>query len=141
MRITLNTYLRILALGLAVLGLTACPAESLDGRFAPSCPAYAGDTLTIAGDTFEWDKFTDEVVIDSAGNKVDKFPRHPVTGTYSVDEEQLIFHGDAGIKPDFSYLAKSGDNLYLLTDAEFTQWTNTGTIPRCALIFQATSRN
>lgn len=141
MRIRLNSYLKILAPGIAALYLAACQTQSMDGHFAPSCSAYAGETLTINDGTFEWDKFTDEVVVDSAGNKADQFPQHPVTGTFSIDGQQLVFQSDAGIKPDVSHLVQSEENLYLLTDDELGQWSNDGSIPRCALVFQATSQN
>jgi hypothetical protein len=139
MRTRLNSCLKILTQGIAALCLAACQTQSMDGRFAPSCPAYAGETLTIDDGTFEWDKFTDEVVVDSAGNKIDKFPQHPINGTYGIEGEQLVFQSGAGIKPDFSHLVQSGDDLYLLTDEELGQWTNDGSIPRCALVFRPTS--
>lgn len=141
MRTRMIDYLSLLTPGVVVLGLAACPAESLDGHFLPSCAAYAGDTLTVKGGTFEWDKFTDEVVVDSAGNKIDKYPQHPVKGSYSVDGQRVKFESDAGVEPGFSHLLEFADDLYLLTDREYSAWIETGTIPRCALVFRATSQN
>ena len=135
MRSRLNGYFRILTPVIAALGLAACPADSIDGRFLPSCPAFAGDSVTLENGTFVWDKFTDEVVIDSAGNKVDNFPDHPVKGTYSVDGQRVIFQTDASLRPDFSHWVESGGELYLLTNDEMRQWNDSGAIPRCALIF------
>jgi hypothetical protein len=121
--------------------LSACPANSLEGDFSPSCMAFAGDTIALKNGKFAWDKFTDQVRIGADGKKVDQFPDHPVKGTYTTEEHRVTFHPNSGLQPDFSYWVAVDDDIYLFTADEMQEWQATGAVPRCALVFSQSSSN
>lgn len=115
----------------ALLALAGCAAQ--EGTFSPSCPAFAGSLLELKDGQFTWTKFTDEVVVDADGKKVDRFPGFPLTGTYRVDGDEVSLTTSTGESLDRFYLHEVGDELYLYTAKEFDHLEKTGEAAKCAL--------
>jgi hypothetical protein len=107
------------------------------GTYAPSCVAYEGDTIVLSGNEFTWDKFTDEVSVDDAGNKVDPFPGFPVRGTYTVEDDVVRLTTHVGELAAELHLVRRPGQVYLLTDGEFEAWQQAGAVPNCALLLGA----
>lgn len=112
-------------------------APDVTGTYGPSCVAFEGNTIELAASRFTWDKFTDEVTVDDAGNTVDPFPGFPVRGTYTVDDDVLSLTTDVGELAAELHLVQRPGQLYLLTDTEFVAWQRDGEIPECALLLGA----
>jgi len=121
---------------LLIVALAACRADSVEGRFLPACTAYAGDSLTLDGGRYTWDKFTDEVKVDADGNAIDQFPGYPRSGSFDIDNDRLVFAADDGNAPPFLRLARVDSRVFLLTTQEFSDWQSAGEIPACALVLQ-----
>jgi len=123
----------------ASMGVCSGCATSTDiaGTYAPSCIAFEGDTIELADGRFTWDKFTDEVSVDKAGNEVDPFPGFPVRGTYTVEDDVVSLVTNVGELAAELYLVHRPDQVYLLTKAEFEAWRRDGTVPKCALLLGA----
>ena len=68
----------------ALLAALFCGCVSHDGTYLPGCPAYAGNSIKLSDGQFVWEKFTDSVVLDDAGNVVNQFPGYPLQGSYRV---------------------------------------------------------
>jgi hypothetical protein len=124
---------------LASLGVFAGCASGPDvtGTYSPSCIAFEGNTIELTEDRFTWDKFTDEVTVDDAGNTLDPFPGFPVRGTYTVAEDVLSLTTDVGELAAELHLVQRPGQLYLLTDPEFAAWQRDGEVPECALLLGA----
>jgi hypothetical protein len=121
--------------------LAACAGCATDaevaGMFAPSCVAFEGSTIELTDQRFTWDKFTDEVTVDAAGNKVDPFPGFPVRGTYTTENDVLHLTTDVGDLAAVLHLVRRPGQVYLLTGTEFEAWQKGGTVPNCALLLGA----
>jgi hypothetical protein len=124
---------------LLILAVGAGCATSPDiaGTYAPSCVAFEGDTITLSDGTFTWDKFTDEVTVDDAGNTVDPFPGFPVRGTYSIEGAVVHLETAVGELAARLHLVQRPGQVYLLTAGEFAAWQQDGTVPDCALLLGA----
>jgi len=121
---------------------TGCATDAdLTGIYAPSCVAYAGSTIELSGQRFTWDKFTDEVSVDDAGNRVDPFPGFPVRGSYTVEDDILSLVTDIGNLAARLHLVRRPGQVYLLTGEEFEAWQQEGTVPNCALLLGAGAGN
>lgn len=112
--------------------LTACASH--EGTYSPACIAYAGDSIELSGNHFTWDKFTDQVIVNDAGEKVDQFPGYPMRGRYKIDGQKLILDPDTGEAPPDLYLQREGSDYYILTVEQFKEWQETGDRDDCALI-------
>lgn len=118
---------------LAAVGtLAACNAD--EGVFLPDCIAYAGDSIELRDGRYEWDKFTDAVEVDDAGNVRDPFPDYPRAGTYEVDGARVILTGDDGAVQARMTLVELDGRPYLLTEKEFSAWQASREMPNCALV-------
>ncbi len=121
--------------------LAACAGCATDadvaGTYAPSCVAFEGSTIELSGDRFTWDRFTDEVTVDAAGNKIDPFPGFPVRGTYTVNDAVLRLTTDVGELAAELHLVRRPGQVYLLTAGEFAAWQQDGVVPKCALLLGA----
>ena len=124
---------------IACLSLAAgCAADrKFSGTYVPSCVAYEGDTIVLSDGTFTWDKFTDEVTVDDAGNKVDPFPGFPVRGTYRIEGDVVSLVTNVGELAAELYLVERPGQVYLLTADEFAAWQKVGAVPSCALLLGA----
>ena len=107
---------------------------SYEGRYSPSCPSYAGNTIELAGGRFEWDKFTDQVRVDEQGNIVDAFPDYPRRGSYRLSGHKLSFTADDGESLPTLYLVRQTNRFYLYTEREHATWNSTGELATCALV-------
>lgn len=111
--------------------LTAC--VSIEGVYLPDCEAYTGSEIRLADGRFHWSKFTDQVVIDEYGNKVDPFPGLPLEGEYRAQGQTVTLTSDNGQPADTLYLFKESGAVYLLTASEKAGVDAGGERPRCAL--------
>lgn len=111
--------------------LPACAAH--EGTYAPDCIAYAGDRIELEGGRFVWDKFTDQVMVDDAGRRIDPFPNYPVRGRYRLEDDRVIFDSYTGEELPDMYLRSDGPRSWLLTAEQFERWQETETPPDCPL--------
>ena len=72
--------MKLRTLLLASLALIMSGCMTYEGRYAPSCLAYAGSEIQLNDGRYVWSRFTDQVVIDEDGNAVDPFPGFPREG-------------------------------------------------------------
>lgn len=107
------------------------------GTYSPSCVAFEGNTIELSDSRFTWDKFTDEVTVDDAGNEVDPFPGFPVRGTYTVEGDVVSLTTDVGELAAELHLVRRPGQVYLLTTREFEAWQRDGAVPNCALLLGA----
>jgi hypothetical protein len=122
---------------LTTLVAFACLASACathEGTYTPDCIAYAGNRIELGGGRFVWDKFTDQVIVDDAGEKVDPFPEYPVRGRYRIEEHRVIFDSYTGEELPDMYLQSDRNRHYLFTAEEFETWRESGTRPDCPLI-------
>ncbi len=93
-------------------------------------PRNISTALTAAllfGDgQFFWEKFTDSVVVDVAGEVVNQFPGYPMRGTYRIDGQTLYMESDADESMQNMYLQRHDCRQNLLTAEQFEAWENTG---------------
>ena len=108
---------------------------SHDGTYSPGCIAYEGSKISLNDGQFVWEKFTDSVVVDDAGNVKNQFPGYPMRGSYRIEGQVLFL--DAGPAESLAnmYLQEYRKRVYLLTAEEFETWERTGTVGACALVF------
>ena len=116
---------------LAALMLSGCASHQ--GTYAPACVAFAGDTVSLDGDTFTWDRFTDEVRVDNDGHVRDAYPDFPKRGTYRIDGRAVYMRTHSGESMDTLFLHRNGDRYSLLTEKEDAAWQKTGQYDRCVL--------
>lgn len=123
--------IRLFAIILLAGALSAC--KNLDGVYLPGCPAYAGDRIELNGGSFTWDKFTDQVSVDAAGERIDPFPDYPREGSYTLDGAELnVLMADGGSDATF-YLHHDNGRVLLLTEVQQAEWETSGRHDECAL--------
>ncbi len=115
---------------LLVCVLAGC--KSAEGVYWPGCAAYAGDRIELRNGEVEWDKFTDQVNIDEAGNPVDPFPGYPRRGSYEIDGQvvRMTMEDNAS---ETLYLHVHDGRALLLTDAQHRASEAGGRYDDCAL--------
>lgn len=123
---------RLTAASTSIALLTACASH--EGTYAPACTAYAGDTIELENDRFVWDKFTDQVLINDAGEKLDPFPDYPIRGRYRIEGQTLFFAPDLADPLPEMYLHRQGDKHYIMTAEELAAWKESGKVRDCALV-------
>lgn len=119
-----------------LLVLCACLASgcaTYEGSYSPSCPTYAGDTIELRNGEFTWSKYTDEVVVDEDGNKVERFPDYPIRGAYKVSGKELRMTGADGQALPVMHLYTDGGRLFLYTMDEMRALGASGERPDCPL--------
>lgn len=126
----------VLLCSLAVAAGCATEAN-LAGTYTPSCIAFEGNTIELSDSRFTWDKFTDEVSVDDAGNKIDPFPGFPVRGTYVIEDDVVRLTTDVGELAGEMHLVRRPGQVYLLTGDEFEAWERENTVPACALLLDS----
>ena len=123
----------IASIGLCLL---LCGCATHEGIYQPSCAAYAGSEIKLDGGRFTWAKFTDEVLIDADGNKVEQFPGFPLRGEYSKTGQQIaLISSDSGAL-EAMFLMPNNGALYLYTVDEMDRFETKGVRPECALKLQ-----
>ncbi len=123
---------RIISTTLAAALLFGCVSH--EGTYSPDCIAFAGSHIRLGNGQFVWEKFTDSVVVDDAGEVVNQFPGFPMRGTYRIDGQTLYMESDAGESMENMYLHRRDNRQYLLTAEQFEAWEKTGNYAVCALI-------
>ena len=108
---------------------------SHDGTYSPGCIAYEGSKISLSDGQFVWEKFTDSVAVDDAGNVEDPFPGYPLQGSYRTKGLELSLDVGSDESPVYMYLQEYRKRVYLLTDEEFETWKRTDTVGACALVF------
>lgn len=114
---------------LFLLLLAGC--ASIDGTYTPGCLSHAGNSITLNGGRFVWDKFTDQVLVNDAGEKVDMYPEYPLRGRYSVEGDTVHFESYTGEPLPVMHLQRESGKTYLLTDKQRDTWLTAR--PRCPL--------
>jgi len=120
----------LFALGIAAL-LSACVSH--EGTYLPGCAAYVGSKITLSDGQFVWEKFTDEVVVNDDGEKVNQFPGYPLRGSYRIDGQMVRMKSAAGAAMPTLYLGRHDEQRYLMTADEFSAWEKTGSFDDCTL--------
>ncbi len=121
----------ILSASIAVL-LFGCASH--EGTYSPGCIAYAGSNISLSDGQFVWEKFTDSVVVDDAGNVVNQFPAYPMQGTYRIEGHALYLEVASGDSLATMYLQQHDGRYYLLTAEQFEAWQKTGDENPSALV-------
>jgi hypothetical protein len=124
-----------IAAAVSVVCLTgAC--TSFDGTYRPDCMAHAGNRITLQDGRFVWEKFTDQVRVNDAGQVVDPFPDYPLQGRYRIEDDIVHFEPDTGQSLPDMHLQHEGQKTYLLTEKQLQSWPSTR--PRCPLALEST---
>lgn len=118
---------------MVLLASSLASCVSNDGTYSPGCIAYAGNKITLDDGQFVWEKFTDEVVVNEAGEVVDQFPGYPLRGKYSIDGQSVQMTSAAGETLQTMYLHSHEGRRYLLSNEENSTWQATGSYANCAL--------
>lgn len=127
--------------GLALMAslLAAC-ASGPEGVFEPACIAHAGERIEFGGELgkgrFEWDRFTDAVSVDGAGNRIDPFPGYPKTGTFDIDGEKVSWTADDGTELAERYLLDYRGRTWLLSYEQNKAVLDGEEMPDCALVLK-----
>ena len=111
--------------------LTGCVSPA--GTYSPGCIAYAGSKITLSDGEFVWEKFTDEVVVNDAGETVNRFPGYPLRGTYRIYGQRVLMTSSDGEAMEDMYLHRQGDSAYLYTTQQFEHLKSSGEPAECAL--------
>ena len=123
---------RIIAASALLCLITGC--ASIDGVYTPDCIAYSGDNIRLDGGRFVWDKFSDQVLVNDAGEAVDQYPEYPLRGRYRVEDDTIHFDSYTGEPLPSMHLRQEGDRTYLLTQKQYESWLNANDRPRCPLV-------
>ena len=92
---------------------------SHDGTYSPGCIAYEGSKISLSDGQFVWEKFTDSVAVDDAGNVINPFPGYPMEGSYSIKGKALFLDAGSGESSVDMYLQEDRKRVYMLTVEEF----------------------
>jgi hypothetical protein len=126
--------LRMTVTVLSALSLSACASHT--GRYAPACIAYSGSHVTLNGDSFLWERFTDQVRVDDEGNVLEPYPDFPKRGSYSIDGQTLVMRSEGGATMDNMYLHRANGGYLLLTADDQHRWEKTGQYADCVLTLE-----
>lgn len=117
--------------GAACLLSLLAGCASVDGTYSPDCIAYAGNRITLQNGRFVWDKFTDQVLVNDAGEVVDMYPEYPLRGRYRIEGDAVHFESYTGEPLPVMHLQREDAKTYLLTDKQRDSWHTDR--PRCPL--------
>ena len=106
---------------------------SWEGTYAPACTAYAGSRIELAGGRFEWDRYTDQVVIGDDGKPVDPFPGYPLRGSYRIEGRTVLMTTADGEALAPMHLLRDAGTVFLYTAAEFDAFLANGERASCPL--------
>ena len=124
--------LRVYSTLVAAVFLVACVSH--EGTYSPDCIAYAGSNISLSDGQFVWEKFTDAVVVDEAGEIVNQFPGFPMRGSYRIEGQIVHMESAAGDAMEKMYLHTRDNRQYLLTAEQFDAWQKTEKHADCALM-------
>ena len=123
--------LRNYATGIMLFVFAGCASHQ--GEYAPDCMAFAGDTVSLAGDEFVWQRFTDQVKVDANGDVIDPYPDYPKRGRYSLEGDIVRLRTESGEDMDNLYLRRIDGSYRLLTAEQNGDWERTGRYDQCVL--------
>jgi len=124
-------HLRLVTVIPAVAVIAAC--KLVDGSYLPGCTAFEGDRVELDAGAVTWDRFTDEVRLDAAGNPEDPFPDYPRHGNYTLSAGVLTIRLDGEDRPrEFAVHERDG-TVVLLDPAQQAELDATGKLDDCAL--------
>ena len=119
---------------LASTTLLCAACTSFEGAYSPNCAAYEGDRISLNAGRFTWDRFTDAIPVDDAGNPADPLPEYPMRGTYTRDGGVLSLRTDSGDTLESLHVRREHGRYYLLTEAQMGHLERAGEVPQCALV-------
>ncbi len=119
-------------LALPAVLLAGC--GTFEGTYSPNCVAYAGDRITLDAGSFVWEKFTDAIPVDAAGNPEDPHPGYPLRGTYEGPGGILEMRSESGDALEAMHIHWDDGAYFLLTEAQLEQLDASGELAECALI-------
>ena len=123
--------LRLIMLALSAVIITACAQH--DGTYSPACLSYAGSVIKLDDGRFEWSKFTDQVVVDEDGERVNQYPGFPMRGTYRVEGQSVYMTSADGRVIEPMYLHQRDGDTYLYTAKEYEALKASGELAKCPL--------
>ena len=123
---------RLIKMALIAALLFGCVSH--DGTYLPECVAYEGSSIKLSDGQFVWERFTDSVVLDDAGNVVNQHPGYPLQGSYRIAGQTLYLETTVGKSLPEMYLQHHNKRHYLLTAQQFATWEQTGELAACALV-------
>lgn len=121
---------------LIILALSLAACASHQGTYEPACVAYEGDRLNLTAGRFEWQRFTDERVVNESGEEVAPFPGFPKSGTYRMTDNKLELVTDDGTRLDDWFVIDHAGQRYLLDAKQHNAFLGTSKLPECALTFR-----
>lgn len=127
---TITPTLLLLAAG-SLLGGCATPVS-----YAPGCAAYTGDEITIDGQRYTWDKFTDTRRVDDDGKVIDPFPDYPRAGRVEREGQVVRFFDESGQLLAVRHLYEAGGTMHLLTPEAWQRVASGAEPDPCALVAQ-----
>lgn len=130
---------RLTAFALLPCFLLGC--KSIDGTYYPGCTAFEGNKIRLDDGAVIWEKFTDQVAVDSDGNLINAFPGYPKHGTYRLEGRSLHMNFESDDSAETLYTHQHGGEYLLLTAAEFEMWEKTGRYDDCVLTRERDERN
>ena len=125
----MNVRHAVVLLTAALLGGCA----SHHGTYEPACIAFAGDSVTLDGESFTWDRSTDAVRVDADGRVIDRFPDYPHGGSYAMRGKLLRMQAEDGRPMSDYYLQKIAGRYRLLTADQNENWQERGQYDDCVL--------
>lgn len=115
----------------ALIFLSGCASHH--GTYEPACVAFAGDSVTLDGESFVWDRSTDAIRVDASGNAINPYPNYPMHGSYTVDGGAVRMRTADGKKLDAHYLHKIAGTYRLLDADQNENWQERGQYDDCVL--------
>ena len=122
---------RLFAIILLAGALSGC--KSAEGLYLPGCAAYAGDRIELQDGRFVWDKYTDQVRLDAAGERIDPFPGFPRSGTYAINGDVLTLEVADPRSRETFFLHYDDGRLILLTETQQAEFESGGRYDECVL--------
>jgi len=133
--------MKLNSLAIVIVATALCGCASHDGVYSPACEAYTGSTIELAAGRFNWQKFTDEMIVGKDGEAVNQFPGYPLQGSYHIEGDALQMKADTGVAVENMYLLEQNHRRYLLTVEQLEAAEKTGVVDACALTLGGTSNN
>lgn len=118
---------------LIVLTLLIAACANHEGLYEPGCIAYAGDRIELKDGRFEWQRFTDQRVVDDDGNEVDLLPGFPKKGMYRLAAGRVEFVTYDDVRLDDWFVVELAGQRYLLTEKQHDAFLDSKKVPDCAL--------
>ncbi len=117
-----------------LFGLLLTSCASYEGDYYPNCMATVGDTIKLGGGKFVWDKLTDEVRLNDAGDRIDQFPNFPKRGSYRHSGRVVYLLLESGEVMLELALRRDGGRTYLLMEDQLDAWEKGNRNTHCVLV-------